>query len=102
VTHARYRHYRRVLALLNAMDDKRLPEEPRRLLEELAEDLLLSRSTDDNSVHATRVDVELTVGELTAIGVLSRATGVELTRLLLATGPAAAGEDSCEVSLPAA
>ena len=87
MTDRRYRHYRRTLALLNALNADWLPTEPRGLLEDLAEDLLLSRSTDEEEVRHTRDNVELTIGELTAIGMLQRATAVELTRLLIATGP---------------
>jgi hypothetical protein len=87
MTPDRYRHYQAFNALLASLDEVELPEEPRRLLADLAEDMLLSRTGDRNELLDTRLAVELTVSELAAIGTLSPRLAEQLTRRLLAAGP---------------
>jgi hypothetical protein len=93
VTARRHRHYRRALDLLRGLEDGWLPPAGRKLLEELAEDMLLSRESDPHAVLRLRREAELAVGELSVVGVLPKTTAEELTQLLMGAGPPLLGDD---------
>lgn len=92
VTARRHRHYRRALDLLAGPESAWLPPEGRKLLVELAEDMLLSRESDPQAVLHLRRDAELAVGELSVVGVLPKPTAEELTQLLTGAGPSLLAE----------
>jgi hypothetical protein len=87
MTARRHRHYRRALDLLAAMQDGWLPEPGREILEDLAEQMLLSRESDPLAIRELRTGVEVAVDELSVVGVLPRRVAMELTQLLMGAGP---------------
>jgi len=87
VTARRHRHYRRALDLLYALEPGRLPPVGRKLLEELVEDMLLSRESDPHAVLRLRREVRLAVSEFAVVGMLPGPTAEKLTRLLMDAGP---------------
>lgn len=87
MTTRRHRHYRRALDLIDGLERGWLPRAGRGLLEELAEDMLLSRDSDPHAVLGLRREAELAVGELSMVGVLPKPTADELTQLLKDAGP---------------
>jgi hypothetical protein len=87
VTARRYRHYRRALDLVGGLERSQLAPAGQQLLEELAEDMLLSREADPHGVVRLRREAELAVRELSLVGVLPEPTADELTQLLLDAGP---------------
>ena len=86
-TARRHRHYCRALDLVAALDDERLPGPGREVLEDFAEQMLLSRETDPQAVQRLRNEAEVAVGELAVLGLLPRKIAVELTQLLKGAGP---------------
>jgi hypothetical protein len=87
MTARRHRHYCRALDLLAAMEDDWLPDPGREILEDFAEQMLLSRESDPLAIRDLRHEVEVAVGELVVVGVLPRRVAVELTQLLMGAGP---------------
>jgi hypothetical protein len=87
MTARRHRHYRRALDLLAALEDGWLPGTGRETLEDLAEQMLLSRQSDPVAIRELRREVEVSVGELAVVGVLPGRIAVELTQLLMGAGP---------------
>ena len=87
MTARRHRHYCRALDLLAAMEEGWLPEPGREILEDLAEQMLLSRESGPLAIRELRHEVEVAVGELAVVGVLPRRVAVELTQLLMGAGP---------------
>lgn len=92
MTARRHRHYRRALDLLHGLERGWLPPAGRDLLEELAEDMLLSRESDPHAVLRLRREAELAVRELSVVGVLPKPTAEELTQLLVGAGPSLLAE----------
>ena len=87
MTARRHRHYRRALDLLAALEGDWLPGPGREILEDFAEQMLLSRETDPQAVQRLRNEAEVAVGELALLGLLPRKIAVELTQLLMGAGP---------------
>jgi hypothetical protein len=87
MTARRHRHYRRALDLLAATEEGWLPGPGREILEDVAEQMLLSRESDPLEIRQLRHEVEVAVGELAVVGVLPRRVAVELTQLLMGAGP---------------
>jgi hypothetical protein len=102
MTARRHRHYRRALDLLAALEDCWLPGAGREILEDLAEQMLLSRHSDPVAIRELRREVEVSVGELAVVGVLPHGIAGELTQLLMGAGPPLVMEPSTAESRRAA
>jgi hypothetical protein len=91
VTARRYRNYRRALDLIAAVDPLWLSSAGRALLDDRAEELLLSRAEDRKSISRLQSEAARFIRHLVGEGLLPQAVADELTELILAAGPSIEG-----------
>jgi hypothetical protein len=87
MTSRRYDSYRRALDLVGAVGPQWLTDPARVELEDLVEQMLLSRDERREQVRKMREDASVAIRELAGAGMLPPTLAEELVGLVLAAGP---------------